>query len=1152
MTDQRDKRVEELFLLAADLPASEREEFFTRHCAGDDSLRHELAGLLSQDDEGTQVFLHSPVSLSDEQEGGDDSGSGDRPHRPITMTATRIGPYRILSKIGEGGMGVVYLAEQEQPLRRQVAIKIIKPGVDSPDLLKRFENERQSLARMSHPGIARIFSAGALDTGRPYFVMEAIDGSPITDWCEERSLSLAKRLQLFIDVCDAVQHAHQKGVMHRDIKPANVLVSEVDGAPRSKVIDFGIARAILDGDALGEVEGRTQGEVVGTSLYMSPEQADPDGANVDTRTDVYSLGALLFELLTGSSAIHRDTLAGADLPSLRRILREANPGPPSARVSATGPIARDLARRRKRSPSRLAAALKGDLDAIVLRAMAKKPGDRYAMVAELSADVRRHLRHEPVSASPNTPGYRARKLLRRNPFSLAFAASIVLMVTAWIVIATRDASEARADRQTALEITSFLAQALAPSHGLADRGVASEKRLVLERIVDLLNGGALDDQPGAELLVRRALGDGFHSLGDMTRAELQLLRGLELLPVADGQPSQERWSVLHALARVRLDSDKREGMDLLYESEAAMVNLVSTRFPRVAHKLLDIMGIVEGQDADDLPTHLTALRAVMQEAIPGEHADRLLIANLLGAEALWAMDLGNPALARPLAEEALAIHREILPEVHLDIARSLAQFATVLVSLDEAALAEQTVREALQIEGLLVPDDHWLVARSRSLLGETLMLQQRLDDARPHLLAAHDILLETCGPASSAALFSLQRLVRFGELMNDPELTRRRRDELALAMALHPSGFAVWRSQASAFGPENSELVSAMDEVDALIGGDQDQTAVPMAEIEQAMQRALSLWRTTLPDSSSLSVIIARQWLGWYPPRAPQLLDAREQIYGDALTILRPYEDRLPGSLALAMAKLARVALDRGQADRAHQLAQEGLDLCKASNNVLSFALDECQRVLIGSLIGQGQVDAGLALSVATVEQSLARFGSDSIDASLSLSQLVLYSEATERSEQAAGVLQTVLADSESRRTASLALLRSTWFVLRSKRLYEQVGHLALQSLEHIRQGPPENEELLPVVLAAAALREGRVNDVLELIPGEPDADADYAADLLALRAMALHAVQRDVEAVRLLLPMDLALEKARENGWQRLGWLCAEAHERLSATALE
>ena len=413
-------RLMEIFSEAIELTsAEERAAYLDRVCGADRALRDRVEGLLGAHDQA-DGFLESPAAPP----------TITKDSRPLTEgPGTVIGPYKLLEQIGEGGMGVVYMAEQTHPVRRKVALKIIKPGMDTKQVIARFEAERQALALMDHPNIARVLDAGTTESGRPYFVMELVRGIPITDYCDREQLSIPERLELFTLVCRAVQHAHQKGIIHRDLKPANILVTLVDGAAVPKVIDFGIAKAM--GQQLTEKTLFTAfAQLIGTPLYMSPEQAEVSGLDIDTRSDIYSLGVLLYELLTGTTPFDPETLRTAALDEVRRIIREEEPPTPSTRLSALGETLTTVSAHRKADPRRLGRAVRGDLDWIVMKALEKDRRRRYETANDFAADVMRYLTDQPVEACPPSAWYRFSKYVRCHRAALTTAALVGLALVA--------------------------------------------------------------------------------------------------------------------------------------------------------------------------------------------------------------------------------------------------------------------------------------------------------------------------------------------------------------------------------------------------------------------------------------------------------------------------------------------------------------------------------------------------------------------------------------------------------------------------------------------------------------------------------------------------------------------------------------------------
>src|SRR5271165_5937674 len=387
---------------------------------------------------GTDLALHARVEelLRAHQDAGGFLGGVDRQDatrdQPIAeRPGTLIGPYKLLEQIGEGGFGLVFMAEQQHLVRRKVALKVLKPGMDTRQVIARFEAERQALALMDHPNIARVLDAGETASGRPHFVMELVKGAPITDYCDQNRLTTRERLALFAHVCQAVQHAHHKGIIHRDIKPSNVLVTLHDDVPVVKVIDFGIAKAL--GQQLTDktlVTGFLQ--MIGTPMYMSPEQAQLSGLDIDTRSDIYSLGVLLYELLAGVTPFDRERMRTAGYDEMRRIIREEDPPSPSTRLSTLGQTAVTVSAQRQSDPKRLSRLLRGELDWIVMKALDKDRNRRYETANELARDVDRYLNDEPVAACPPSSWYRFRKFTRRHKVGLQItaAAALVLLLAA--------------------------------------------------------------------------------------------------------------------------------------------------------------------------------------------------------------------------------------------------------------------------------------------------------------------------------------------------------------------------------------------------------------------------------------------------------------------------------------------------------------------------------------------------------------------------------------------------------------------------------------------------------------------------------------------------------------------------------------------------
>jgi serine/threonine protein kinase/tetratricopeptide (TPR) repeat protein len=724
VSEDRLTRAESIFQTAADLPLGDRAAFLAEHCGDDPVLRDLVEDLLERHDGGMGSFLKPEVA---------DRIPLDETPGPRTFDC--IGPYRLQERIGFGGMGEVWTAEQLSPVRRTVALKLIKAGMDSRQVLARFEAERQALALMNHPYIAKVFDAGVTGLGHPYFVMEHVPGVPIADYCDQQRLDTKERLKLFERVCEGVQHAHQKAVIHRDIKPSNILVVDVDGKPLPKIIDFGVAKATSR--KLSEKTIHTAlGQIIGTPEYMSPEQADLASEDVDTRTDVYALGVVLYELLVGALPFDPDELRKAGFEELLKTLRERDPLRPSTKLSTLGEKTTEIARARQTEPPRLAAELKGDLDWIVMRALEKDRQRRYGSPRELAQDIRRHLSDRPVLARPPSAVYQCRKFMKRHRVGVGFAAMAVVILVLFagtmatmVVRVRQEAGRANREATTAQAVSDFLVELfeITDPYGHSDpglaRGASMTVRQLLERSQVKLET-AFEDDPLIRARLLATLGVVYRSLGHYEEAEAMLVEALDLRRRALGTEHVDVASTICDLARLlankgdyrRAEEQYREALEmrrrLLGEEHADIANNL-----HLLAKLLKTTGDYVGAEA------LFRESLEMQRQLLG--ADHPDIANSLNDLAGLLNAKGNYEGAEPLYRESLEMLRRLLGDAHPDIAAGLNNLAALLKEKGDYQGAESLYRESLEMRRQLLGGDHTAVATILNNLA--LLLHERGD-----------------------------------------------------------------------------------------------------------------------------------------------------------------------------------------------------------------------------------------------------------------------------------------------------------------------------------------------------------------------------------------------------------------------------------------
>ncbi|MEX2306133.1 MAG: protein kinase [Pirellulales bacterium] len=867
-TDQSERSV---FLQAIEIvSAEERADYVQEACGANDRLRAEVEGLLRAHEKRLGL-LDNPGFSSATIEQPIQEGPG-----------TVIGPYKLLQQIGEGGMGVVFMAEQTHPLQRTVALKIIKPGMDTRQVIARFEAERQAVAMMDHPNIAKVLEAGTTDTGRPYFVMELVKGVPITKYCDEKQLPLPARLELFMQVCQAVQHAHQKGVIHRDIKPNNVLVAEYDNHAIPKVIDFGVAKATAQ--RLTERTMFTEfGQVLGTMEYMSPEQSKFNQLDIDTRSDIYSLGVLLYELLAGSTPFEGKRLHAAAFDEMLRIIREEEPPKPSTRVSSSDTLP-SIAANRHTEPARLSKDVRGELDWIVMKALEKDRNRRYETASGFAADIERHLRDEPVEAGPPSAAYRFRKFAQRNKGPVAAIAAIVLSLTLGLVltaigfmqasrqraIALSNEVNARTEAAKATAISGLLQEMLSSADPQQAKGAEYTVRQLLDdssvRLRDQLQG-----QPDVEAVIRTAIGSAYRRLSMTDKAEPHLQRALAIR------------RMLVANAANNDDAQEALAQSLL---EYGWNFYMSNRPVDTEHHVREAVAIYRDRGVRD--ARIIDALATLQLALNAQnrHEESIAVAN-----------------------EALALGRQLFPDGHPELADILHRLADAKRFQKDLPAAEALARQAVSMHQRWHGKTNIETGWSSYILGDIQGDRGELAESEANLRQALSIFRSQYGDSHDSVQSVLKRLQQILAARGDQAgLAALRADRGArLAKALKRDGTNIkLRIQLANSLAESGDLDGALagfSEAAELASATTPDMKLRLAEGCSQLARLLrDKGRFEQAERTYRQAIALREPLVDKAP--PQLRLAQANDYNDLAFVLKP-DSRSPESVRALRAGLA-------------------------------------------------------------------------------------------------------------------------------------------------------------------------------------------------------------------------------------------------------
>jgi eukaryotic-like serine/threonine-protein kinase len=917
MTPERHDQIQRIFEAAASIQGTERDAYLDHACAGDAELRDRVKKLLAADQQKPTEDSSTPTE-----------DEAQPVFRPTRETANQIGRYRLLQKIGEGGMGEVWLAEQKEPVRRRVALKVVKAGMNTREVIARFESERQALALMDHPAIAKVFDAGSTPDGAPYFVMEYVAGVPITTYCDDHRLTTRDRLELFMHVCEGVQHAHQKAILHRDLKPSNILVTEVDGHAAPKIIDFGVAKALSQKLTADTMFTRV-GALIGTPEYMSPEQAISSNQDIDTRTDVYSLGIIFYELLAGAPPIDLRKIAFEEF--LRR-LREDEPPKPSTKVRTQDPAtSSEVARKRHTEPLALAKQIRGDLDSIALKALEKDRSRRYGSPSDFAADIERYLKSEPVMAVPPSAAYRARKFARRHRGPLVTACAFALVLIAAAVVSIRQSIRANNEAAVAQAVNDFLQNDLLAQASASTQASPNTKpdpdlkvRTALDRAAAKI-GGKFAGEPELEGAIRDTIGETYIDLGLYPEARKQLEQALDLHRRALGTKSPKTLKTLSRLGRIAgLQGKYPQAQALLGQALEVQRRVLGAEHPDTLASM-DSLAVVfddEGKypEAEALDNEILKVR---RRVLGAEHPATLASMDNL---AVVFDDEGKHPEAETLDSQVLEMRRRVLGPEHPNTLKSMIELANVYYDEGKYAQAEALSSQTLEIHRRVLGAEHPNTLASINILAGTYLRDGKYPQAEALWSQALEIEQRVQGAEHPNTLAAMSNLaIDYWEEGKYPQ-----------AEALSSQALGIRRR---VLGPEHPDTLMSMD---ILAGaywkeGKYSQASALLSQTLEIRRRLLGPEHPdTLVTLSDFAYMYQQE--GKYAlaeTYAAQALGARRHALGS----------EHPDTIASA-ADLALAYVSQGKFAEAEPLAREALETGK------KVQPDDWQRFRAESLLG--------------------------------------------------------------------------------------------------------------------------------------------------------------------------------------------------------